>query len=66
MIRKLNTNDQDMVLSYLYKDITFNIFIIGDIETYGMETEFQRVYGEFDEKDHLLSVFLRYRENAVY
>jgi predicted GNAT family acetyltransferase len=66
MIRKLNTKDQDMVLSYLYQDITFNIFIIGDIETYGMETDFQRVYGEFDDKNQLLSVFLRYRENAVY
>lgn len=66
MIRKLNPKDQDMVLSYLYQDITFNIFIIGDIETYGMETDFQRVYGEFDDKNHLLSVFLRYRENAVY
>ncbi|MDY0277767.1 MAG: GNAT family N-acetyltransferase [Acholeplasma sp.] len=66
MIRKLNTYDQDMVLSYLYQDITFNIFIIGDIETYGMETEFQRVYGEFDDKNQLLSVFLRYHENAVY
>jgi predicted GNAT family acetyltransferase len=66
MIRKLQKQDKDMVLSYLYQDVSYNIFIIGDIETYGIETDFQRVYGEFDEHNQLLSVFLRYRENAVY
>lgn len=66
MIRLLNEQDKDMVLKYLYEDLNYNIFIIGDIEKFGMYTDFQRVYGEFDENNQLLSVFLRYRENAVY
>jgi uncharacterized protein len=66
MIRKLTKEDQKMVLEYLYQDVSYNIFLIGDIEAFGMETDFQRVYGEFDAKEKLLSVFLRYKENAVY
>jgi hypothetical protein len=66
MIKKLDHKDQKRVLDYLYKESAYNIFIIGDIETFGMETEFQRVYGEFDDEDQILSIFLRYRENAVY
>jgi len=66
MIRLLENKDKEMVLSYLYKDVNFNIFLIGDIEKFGMRTDFQRVYGDFDENNQLLSVFLRYRENAVY
>ncbi|MFA5471511.1 MAG: GNAT family N-acetyltransferase [Acholeplasmataceae bacterium] len=66
MIRQLKDADQALVLDYLYKEVNFNIFTIGDIETFGMETEFQRIYGEFDDENQLISVFLRYRENAVY
>lgn len=66
MIRKLKQSDMPRVLEYVCQDAAYNIFIIGDIETFGMETDFQRVYGEFDLADNLLSVFLRYRENAIY
>ena len=66
MIRLLSENDRVEVLEYLYKDKNFNIFFIGDIENFGMKTDFQRVYGEYSDENELLSVFLRYRENAVY
>jgi predicted GNAT family acetyltransferase len=66
MIRKLTLEDKENVLSYLYKESTYNIFIIGDIETFGIETDFQRVYGEFNDKHELMSVFLRYQEYAVF
>lgn len=66
MIRLLQSDDQEKVLSYLYQDSTFNIFIIGDIEAFGMQTSFQRLYGEFDECHELLSVFLRYHDYSIY
>lgn len=66
MIKKLKQEDQKMVLDYLYQDVSYNIFPIGDIEAFGMETDFQRVYGEFNEKGDLLSILLRYKENAIY
>lgn len=66
MIRLLKEEDRVDVLKYLYQDVNFNIFPIGDIETFGFDTDFQRIYGEFDEQNNYVSIFLRYRENAVY
>jgi predicted GNAT family acetyltransferase len=66
MIRLLTEKDQKSVLDYLYHEPTYNIFLIGDIETYGFNVPFQRIYAEFDDEGHYRSVFLRYRENAIY
>lgn len=66
MIRLLKPAEKQDVLEYLYQDPNFNIFPIGDIETFGLECEFQRVYAEFDDKSNYLSIFLRYREHAIY
>ena len=66
MIRKLDELDQSKVLDYLYKDASLNIFIIGDIEEFGFEQDFQSVYGEFDQDNKYKSVLLFYRENVVF
>jgi hypothetical protein len=66
MIRLLTEADCKKVLDYLYEESAFNIFPIGDIETFGFDKDFQRIYGEFSEKGEYLSIFLRYRENAIY
>jgi predicted GNAT family acetyltransferase len=66
MIRVLHEQDRSKVLNYLYQESTYNIFPIGDIETFGFDKDFQRVYAEIDDLGNYLSVFLRYRENAIY
>ncbi len=66
MIRLLNKKDEKKVLEYLYQEPSFNIFPIGDIETFGFNQDFQRIYGEFDDDNQIKSIFLRYRENAIY
>lgn len=66
MIRLLQEQDRASVLNFLYQESSYNIFIIGDIEAYGFSEPFQRIYAEFDDEKNYLSVFLRYRENAVY
>ena len=66
MIRLLNQKDEKKVLEYLYQEPSFNIFPIGDIEAFGFDQDFQRIYGEFDENEELRSIFLRYRENGIY
>lgn len=66
MIRKLSQKDQTEVLEYLYKESAFNIFIIGDIEAFGFDKEWQTLYGEFDSSNEYISVLLFYRENCVY
>jgi len=66
MIRKLIIIDQEKVLEYLYKEASLNIFIIGDIENYGFDKDFQTIYGEFDKDNNYMSVLLNYRENMIY
>ncbi|MFO7969095.1 MAG: GNAT family N-acetyltransferase [Candidatus Izemoplasmatales bacterium] len=66
MIKKLTEKDREKVLNYLYQEPGFNIFIIGDIEAFGFDTDFQRIYADIDKFNNYLSVFLRYRENAIY
>lgn len=66
MIRKLTENDRTKVLEYLYTESDFNIFPIGDIESFGFNEPFQTVYGEFDNHDNYLSILLFYRENVIY
>jgi len=66
MIRQLQETDRQDVLSYLEEDHSLNIFIIGDIENFGITTDFQTVYAEFDEENNYQSVLLFYRKNAVF
>jgi predicted GNAT family acetyltransferase len=66
MIRRLTELDRQSVLDYLYQEQAFNIFPIGDIETFGFDKDFQRVYADFDSMSNYKSVFLRYRNNAIY
>lgn len=65
MIRKLTTADEAAVLEYLYNDPQINIFIIGDIENFGFDVDFQDIYAEF-ENNRFISVLLRYRTNVIY
>ena len=66
MIRKLQESDRDNVLKYLYVSPSLNIFIIGDIEAFGFDKDFQSTYGEFDEQNNYISVMLFYRDNVVF
>ncbi len=65
MIRICTERDRKWILDYLYQDAAYNIFIIGDIEHFGFDSDFQQVYVE-TEQDEIKAVFLRYRTNAVY
>jgi uncharacterized protein len=66
MIRILTELDRREVLEYLNREPAFNIFPIGDIETFGFDKDFQRLYADINEFGEYLSVFLRYKENAVF
>lgn len=66
MIRKLEEQDRYQVLEYLNQEPSLNIFIIGDIEHFGFDNEFQTTFGEFNEEGGYESVLLFYRKNLVY
>lgn len=66
MIRLLTKKDEKQLLEYLYQEPSYNIFPIGDVEHFGFDQDFQRIYGEFDDEHQLKSILLRYRESAIY
>lgn len=65
MVRLLTQNDNEQTMRFLKQDPEFNIFIIGDIEQFGYESDFQTLWGEFEDNE-LVAVLLQYRENVVY
>ncbi|MEH6990973.1 GNAT family N-acetyltransferase [Cytobacillus firmus] len=65
MIRQLTEQDHEMCFSLLKQQPAENLFIIGDIEAYGYEQEFQKVWGDFGEDGKLKAVLLKYEENFI-
>lgn len=65
MIRKLAEDDRSMVMDYLSEEASINLFMIGDIESFGFEEDFQEVWGQFTDEGQLEGVLLRYNENHI-
>ncbi len=65
MIRRLNKSDHEVCFNLLKTKAAENLFIIGDIEAYGYEQEFQKLWGEFNENGELIAVLLKYQENYI-
>lgn len=64
-IRKLNEEDHETVFSFIKAEPAKNLFIIGDIEVYGYEQDFQELWGEFDAAGKIKAVLLRYYDNFI-
>ena len=47
MIRKLNEQDLDEVLAFLYEEPEINLYIIGDIKNFGFNDPHRQIFGEF-------------------
>ncbi len=65
MVRKLMEEDRASVLRYLSAEPSINLFIIGDIEAFGFDKDFQEVWGQFDSNDELEGVLLRFNVNFI-
>ncbi|MEH7352564.1 GNAT family N-acetyltransferase [Neobacillus drentensis] len=65
MIRKLTDRDHHQVLAFLSEEPSINLFIIGDIEAFGYSSEFQEIWGEFDEQDSIKAVLLRFHQSFI-
>jgi uncharacterized protein len=65
MIRRLTISDHDVCFNLVKTMAAENLFIIGDIEAYGYEQEFQKLWGEFNENGELIAVLLKYEENYI-
>lgn len=64
MIRKLTNNDHVQVMQLVSKKPAKNLFIIGDIEAYGFESDIQELWGQF-QGETLVAVLLRYDQNFI-
>lgn len=65
MIRKLEEKDRGSVLGFLGKEPSYNLFMIGDIEAFGFEEDFQELWGQYDEAGALEGVLLRFNESFI-
>lgn len=65
MIRKLYQEDNEMVMDYLIEEKAMNLFIIGDIENFGYDSDFQELWGDFDDEGNIKGVLLRYYHSYV-
>ncbi len=65
MIRLLNENDRAEVLDFLSAEPSINLFIIGDIEAFGFQEDFQTLWGQYTEDGALEGVLLRYHESFI-
>ncbi|MCL2610959.1 MAG: GNAT family N-acetyltransferase [Defluviitaleaceae bacterium] len=64
MIRKLTEKDHEKVISLVEPKASINLFIIGDIEMYGYDKDFQELWGDFND-DHLRGILLRYYDSFI-
>ncbi|WP_283152899.1 GNAT family N-acetyltransferase [Guptibacillus hwajinpoensis] len=65
MIRRLTENDHLQCLSLLTPHAAENLFILGDIEAYGYDQPFQKLWGDFLEDGTLRAVLLKYEKNYI-
>lgn len=66
-MKKLNERFLPEVLSYSLREPEFNLFLIGDLENYGMDSDNVAVYTSDDWKEGLFPyVILNYRNNIVF
>ncbi|MFK4423518.1 putative GNAT family acetyltransferase [Bacillus sp. RC51] len=65
MMRKLTKKDHKQVFSFLKEEAALNLFIIGDLEAFGYETDFQELWGVFKENGTLKSILLRFHDTFI-
>lgn len=65
LIRQLSQKDHERCLNLIKVQPAENLFIIGDIEAYGYERDFQKVWGDFNSHGELIAVLLKYENNYI-
>jgi len=64
MLIKADHKYQEEILNYCAAEPVMNLFIIGDIELYGFETEFQDVWIQKNDSK-ITGILLRYHDNLI-
>lgn len=64
MIAKVNESLENAFWEYVSHEERINLFIIGDVENYGFETDFQDVWFQMND-DKIVAVMLRYYKSLI-
>ncbi|CAM5195966.1 hypothetical protein UACE39S_06207 [Ureibacillus acetophenoni] len=65
-IRRLLESDRENLMDFIGKKPAENLFIIGDVEAYGFDQDFQKLWGElFNENGELKAVLLKWEGNYI-
>lgn len=65
MIRRLTEADHTACISLLTPYAAENLFILGDIEAFGYDQPFQKLWGDFSEDGELRAVLMKYEKNYI-
>jgi predicted GNAT family acetyltransferase len=63
-VRRVSSAHNEEVMEFITVEPEFNLFIIGDIENYGYEEDFQTLWGGYDDGE-LVGILLRYYESFI-
>jgi predicted GNAT family acetyltransferase len=66
MLRKLNETYEYSLLRFLERDPEINLFIIGDLENFGFDKDFQEIWAEYNDEGEYIAVLLRYRTHFIF
>ena len=64
MLRLANEKDRKEVLEYCLDEPNINLFIIGDIENFGFDKDFQDVWIQYT-NESISGIILRYHTNFI-
>ena len=64
MLRLANEKNRREVLDYCLEEPNINLFIIGDIENFGFDKDFQDVWIQYKE-EIITGIVLRYHTNFI-
>ncbi|PLR94139.1 GNAT family N-acetyltransferase [Bacillus sp. T33-2] len=65
MIRKLHKEDNEKVMAFLADEPSINLFLIGDIEAFGYDAEFQQLWAGFNDKGEMTAVLLKFYDAFI-
>lgn len=65
MIVKAEDTLNEQIMDYLDEEKAMNLFIIGDIENFGYDTDFQDIWVDLGEKGEIQGILLRYFGNYL-
>lgn len=65
LFRRCTSADHEKLMEFLLAERAMNLFIIGDIENFGYEADFQDIYAQFDNSGEIEGVLLRYQNSYI-